>query len=144
MSGDLRAVIAESVVRVRNHGVPGSWHVGPSMRSEGLGERLVASGFTSGGSEAGMAVRLDELRTPEVVPGLEIAQMLGELDELATWEATLGLGFGEDVKEARWVAEVYRKLVKTIRGVTTWAGSTVSRWPRPRSSSAPAWPGCTS
>lgn len=102
-------VIAESLAELRNHGVPGSWHVGPSMQSDGLGERLIASGFTSGGSEPGMAVRLDELRTPDAVPGLEITRVSDD-EELATWEATLGRGFGEGVKEARWVAEVYRKL----------------------------------
>ncbi|MFI6833409.1 GNAT family N-acetyltransferase [Kribbella sp. NPDC050241] len=102
-------VIAESLAELRNHGVPGSWHVGPAMRSDGLAERLVAGGFTFGGSEPGMAVRLDELRTPAVVPGLEITRVRDD-EELATWEATLGRGFGEGVKEARWVAEVYRKL----------------------------------
>jgi len=107
--GDVDAVIAESLAELENHGVPGSWHAGPSMRSNGLGERLVAAGFASGGSEPGMAVRLDELRTPAVVPGLEIVRVRDD-DALATWDGTLGRGFGEGEREARWVAEVYRKL----------------------------------
>jgi GNAT superfamily N-acetyltransferase len=31
-------------------------------------------------------------------------------DALAVWEATLGQGFGEGEREARWVASVYRQL----------------------------------
>ncbi|TCC60406.1 GNAT family N-acetyltransferase [Kribbella pittospori] len=104
-----KQVIAESLAELRNHGVPGTWHVGPSMQSGDLAERLAAGGFAFGGSEPGMAVRLDELRTPADVPGLEITRVRDD-EELATWEATLGRGFGEGVKEARWVAEVYRKL----------------------------------
>lgn len=106
---DSDAVIAESLVELKNHGVPGNWHVGPSMRPDDLGARLVAAGFTSAGSEPGMAVRIPELIAPSVVPGLEITRV--EDDEaLAVWEAALGRGFGEGEREARWVASVYRKL----------------------------------
>jgi GNAT superfamily N-acetyltransferase len=103
------AVIAESLTELRNRGLPGSWHVGPSMRPADLGERLTAGGFTYGGSEPGMAVRIPELTAPAAVPGLEITRV--EDDEaVAVWEETLGQGFGEGEKEARWVASVYRKL----------------------------------
>ena len=106
-SGD--HVIAESLAELRDLGVPGSWHVGPSMSPEDLGTRLVAAGFTPAGSEPGMAVRISELIAPSVVPGLEIARV-GDDEALATWEATLGRGFGEGEKEAQWVASVYRML----------------------------------
>ncbi len=102
-------VIAESLAELRNRGVPGCWHVGPSMRPTDLGRRLLDAGFTHGGSEPGMAVKLSELRKPAAVPGLEITRVEAD-DALATWEATLGRGFGEGEKEARWVAEVYRRL----------------------------------
>jgi hypothetical protein len=102
-------VIAESVRLMTAYDVPGSWHVGPSMRPDDLGKRLVVAGFAHGGSEPGMAVRLSELRAPRPVPGLEISRV--ESDEaLSTWEVTLGRGFGEGEKEVRWVAEVYRRL----------------------------------
>lgn len=101
-------VVAESLAVLKKHNAPGSWHVGPAMR-DGLGERLIAAGFAHGGSEPGMAVRISELVVPSAVPGLEIARV-GDDDALATWEATLGRGFGEGEKEARWVASVYRKL----------------------------------
>ncbi|MDQ5854439.1 MAG: N-acetyltransferase, partial [Chloroflexota bacterium] len=41
--------IRESVERFQAHGVPGTWHVGPSMRPPDLGSRLLAHGFTHGG-----------------------------------------------------------------------------------------------
>lgn len=100
--------VAESLVLLKKHNVPGSWHVGPSMRDD-LGDRLIAAGFAAGGSEPGMAVRISELVAPSAVPGLEITRVDHD-DALAIWEATLGRGFGEGEKEARWVASVYRKL----------------------------------
>jgi GNAT superfamily N-acetyltransferase len=102
-------VIAESLWELRNRAVPGCWHVGPSMRPADLGPRLLEAGFTPGGSEPGMAVKLSELRRPAAVPGLEITRVDTE-DALETWATTLGRGFGEGPKEAQWVAEVYRRL----------------------------------
>jgi hypothetical protein len=106
---DADAVIAESLVELRNQGLPGSWHVGPSMRPDDLGERLVAAGFEHGGSEPGMAVRIPELIPPSAVPGLEIIRVRDD-ETVTTWAATLGQGFGEGEKEAQWVASVYREL----------------------------------
>jgi GNAT superfamily N-acetyltransferase len=108
VAGD-ESVIAESIEVMKQYDVPGSWHVGPSMRTADLGKRLLAAGFTDGGSEPGMAVKLSELRRPADVPGLEITRIENRND-LDTWESTLGRGFGEGEKEARWVAEVYRRL----------------------------------
>lgn len=102
-------VVAESVEAFRRRGVPGSWHVGPAMRSGELVEALLAAGFTAAGAEPGMAVRLEELVAPAVVPGLQVERVEDE-KSLAVWEATLGQGFGEGVVEARWVASVYRQL----------------------------------
>jgi GNAT superfamily N-acetyltransferase len=106
---DADAMIAESLAELRNHDVPGTWHVGPSMRPDDVGARLVAAGFTSGGSEPGMAVRIPELIAPAAVPGLEITRV-EDNEALAVWEETLGQGFGEGQREAQWVASVYRKL----------------------------------
>jgi hypothetical protein len=104
-ASDVRAA-TESLALLRKHGVPGSWHVGPSMRIRGA--ELTAAGFVSGGSEPGMAVRVPEL-VPFDVPGLSLTRV-GDDEALAVWEATLGQGFGEGEREARWVASVYRKL----------------------------------
>ncbi|MDX6262518.1 MAG: hypothetical protein QOH84_4206 [Kribbellaceae bacterium] len=101
-------VIAGSLAELKDLGVPGCWHVGPSMRPADLVERLVAGGFSHGGSEPGMALRLSELGEASV-DGLRV-ERLTAADELRVWAATLGQGFGEGVKEAEWVASVYRRL----------------------------------
>jgi len=106
---EVDSTIAASLELMRQYDVPGSWHVGPSMRPADLGKRLLDAGFTHGGSEPGMAVKLSELRSPAVVEGLEITRIETE-DALQTWESTLGRGFGEGETEARWVAGVYRRL----------------------------------
>ncbi|MET9270809.1 GNAT family N-acetyltransferase [Kribbella sp. NPDC003557] len=100
-------VIAESLAELRKHGVPGTWHVGPSMLVAGAD--LVAAGFVPAGAEPGMAVRIPDLVPPRAVPGLSLTRV-GDDDALAAWEATLGQGFGEGEREARWVASVYAKL----------------------------------
>ena len=100
-------VVAESLAELKKHGVPGCWHVGPSMPIDGAA--LTAAGFVSGGSEPGMAVRISELIAPRAVPGLSLTRVQDD-EALAVWEATLGQGFGEGEREARWVASVYRKL----------------------------------
>jgi GNAT superfamily N-acetyltransferase len=100
-------VAAESLAALKKHGVPGTWHAGPSMPIDRTA--LTAAGFVAAGSEPGMAVRIAELRAPAAVPGLTITRV-GDDDALAVWEATLGQGFGEGEREARWVASVYREL----------------------------------
>src|SRR5215212_783148 len=50
--------IAESIARLQAHAVPGTWHVGPSMRPADLGARLIAQGFTYAGDDIGMAIDL--------------------------------------------------------------------------------------
>jgi hypothetical protein len=73
------------------------------------GPDLVAAGFVPGGAEPGMAVRIPELVAPRAVPGLSLARV-GDDAALGVWEATLGQGFGEGEREARWAASVFRKL----------------------------------
>lgn len=103
--------IAESVQELKKHGVPGSWHVGPSMRPLDLGRRLVAAGFTPGGSEPGMALRLADLDPPPEPTAAELRVVrVGTLDQLQTWVDALGRGFGEGPKEAAWVGSVYQRL----------------------------------
>ncbi|GAA1588751.1 MULTISPECIES: GNAT family N-acetyltransferase [Kribbella] len=100
-------VIAESLAELKKYDVPGTWHVGPSMDIDRTA--LTAAGFTPAGSEPGMAVRIAELEAPRDVPGLSITRVADD-NALAVWEATLGQGFGEGEREARWVASTYRKL----------------------------------
>ena len=60
-------VIAASIRRMRARGVPGTWHVGPSMRPADLAGRWLRAGRTHGGSEPGMAADLHVLN--EDLPG---------------------------------------------------------------------------
>jgi GNAT superfamily N-acetyltransferase len=103
------AVIAESRELMTAKGLPGSWHVGPSMRPADLGVRLAAAGFVPAGSEPGMAVALADLGGDAAGPaGLRITRIRTD-DALAIWADTLAQGFGEGKKEADWVAEIFRR-----------------------------------
>ena len=138
-----RCVIAESLVELKNHSVPGCWHVGPSMRPDDLGARLDRGRVHVGWERAGDGRADPGADRAKRRTGLEITRV--EDDEaLAVWEATLGQGFGEGEREARWVASVYRKLGYGDPW-RHYLGLLEARRSRPRrSSSAPAWPGCTS
>jgi GNAT superfamily N-acetyltransferase len=102
--------IEASLQRMRAHGVPGSWHVGPSMRPPDVGERLVAHGFEYGGDDIGMAVDLSGL--PEGVPVPEgfVIERVRDEEGLAAWVEALGSGFGAGPVEAEWAGEMYRRL----------------------------------
>jgi GNAT superfamily N-acetyltransferase len=102
--------ITASLERMQAHGVPGSWHVGPSMRPPDLGERLVAHGFEYGGDDIGMAVDLSGL--PEGVPVPEgfVIERVRDEEGLAGWVEALGSGFGAGPVEAEWAGEMYRRL----------------------------------
>ena len=103
-------MIQESLERFREHGAPGSWHVGPSMRPKDLGEHLLAHGFSRGGDDIGMAVNLSALREDLPVPDELIIERVRDEEGLAAWEDTLARGFGEGLVEARWVAEMYCRI----------------------------------
>jgi GNAT superfamily N-acetyltransferase len=102
--------IEASLERLRAHGVPGSWHVGPSMRPTDLGARLLAHGFEYGGDDIGMAIDLQTL--PEGIPAPTDFVVEREHDEagLAEWSATFGMGFGIGPVEMRWIGEMFRRL----------------------------------
>ena len=100
-------VIVASQSLMRTHGVPGSWHVGPSMRPDDLGSRLLARGF-EGGPEPGMAAELDAMPSVDMPTGLEIAR--ARSDELDEYESVLAGGFGEGPPEAAWVCEMYGRI----------------------------------
>ena len=102
--------IEASLKRMRAHGVPGSWHVGPSMRPSDLGRRLVAHGFEYGGDDIGMAVDLSELPEGVPVPENLVVEQVHDEAGLAAWVEALGSGFGEGPVEAESVGEMYRRL----------------------------------
>ncbi len=102
--------IEASLERMRAHGVPGSWHVGPSMRPKDLGERLVARGFEYGGDDIGMAADLSALPDNAPTPEGFTVERVRDEEGLAAWVGTLGSGFGEGPIEAEWVGGAYRRL----------------------------------
>jgi GNAT superfamily N-acetyltransferase len=103
-------VIAESIARLQAYGVPGTWHVGPSMRPSDLGARLIAHGFSYAGDDIGMAADLSALpATLAMPPTLAIERVRDERD-LAIWARTLAAGFGEGEREAAWTGEMYRRI----------------------------------
>jgi GNAT superfamily N-acetyltransferase len=102
--------IAESIKRLRAHAVPGTWHVGPSMRPADLGTRLIAHGFVYAGDDIGMAADLSALPVAlDSPPGLAIDRVCDE-QQLAIWTRTLAAGFGEGEREAAWTGEMYRRI----------------------------------
>jgi GNAT superfamily N-acetyltransferase len=103
------AAIAASIERLKARGVPGSWHVGPSMTPPDIGRRLLRAGFSYAGDDVGMAAALDKL-TAEPVPAAFSIDRVGSDGELDEWVETLGQGFGEGLPEAQWVGSVYSKL----------------------------------
>ena len=100
------AAIDGVIGKFREHNVPGSWHLTEAMTPRDLGERLVAHGFVSGGSEPGMAVDLRALNEQSAPDDLHIEQVRDEAG-LQAWARTLATGFGEGEREANWVRDVY-------------------------------------
>lgn len=103
------AIIA-SIQRLQAHNVPGSWHVGPSMRPLDLGERLLAHGFTDGGEEPGMAADLLHLPRHVSTPAGFVIERVCSNQALQAWTRTLAAGFGEGEIEANWVGAMYQKI----------------------------------
>jgi GNAT superfamily N-acetyltransferase len=104
------AIITESIERLRVYGVPGTWHVGPSMRPADLGTRLIAQGFGYAGDDIGMAADLSALPTTLETPPELIISRVRDDQELAIWTRTLAAGFGEGEREAAWTGEMYRRI----------------------------------
>jgi ribosomal protein S18 acetylase RimI-like enzyme len=93
-----------------HYNVPGSWHLGPSMRPATLGERLVVHGFRHDGDEVGMGL---DLRLPLVevaIPRQFIVVSVRTPHQLNDYASVLAQGFGEGEGEARWVQKVFTRI----------------------------------
>jgi GNAT superfamily N-acetyltransferase len=101
-------VIVASQEAMRRHGVPGSWHVWPSMCPNDLVERLKAHGFDSG-PEPGMAADLSSVPDAASPDGF-VVERVRDASDLARYEAVLASGFGEGPPEARWTCEMYARI----------------------------------
>ncbi|PJJ73140.1 acetyltransferase (GNAT) family protein [Diaminobutyricimonas aerilata] len=102
------AVILESRETLARAGVPGTWHVGPSMRPTDLPARLEAAGFAPDGEEPGMAASLDRELTADRTD-IEF-ERVHDLETLGEWVDALGRGFGEGPREAEWVGAMFARL----------------------------------
>lgn len=105
----LDSAITQVEVRLNAAQLPGTWHLGPSMRPADLGERLVQRGWQHDGADLGMAMRLDQLPDVQLPTGCQIEQV-GTAAALDIWRQTLGSGFGAGPEEADWAAEVFARL----------------------------------
>jgi hypothetical protein len=128
--------IAESLQRMQARGVPGTWHVGPSMQPADIGTRLQAHGFCSGGDEIGMAVALNDIPRRVAAPASFRVVPVRTQRDLERWVAVLGSGFGEGEREAEWVGAMYVciGLGDEVPWRHYWGCSTTCPWPPPRSS----------
>ena len=104
------AAIAASVARFRARGVPGSWHVGPSMRPADLGARLVAHGFAYEGDDIGMAADLTARREEAPLPPGLVIERVRDDRALGAWASVLARSFGEGEPEAAWVRDTLRRI----------------------------------
>lgn len=104
------AAIQASLERFHAYNVPGTWHVGPAMRPPDLGTRLLAHGFTLGGTEPGMAVEVQTLPAAVPAPATLQIERVTDTHGLAVWTQTLGQGFGEGEREAAWVGAIYQRI----------------------------------
>jgi ribosomal protein S18 acetylase RimI-like enzyme len=74
--------------RLRARGVPGTWHLGPSMRPLDLPRRLLEHGFEHVGDDSGMALDLADLPSADAPPGLR-TERLQDDRLLACWVETM-------------------------------------------------------
>jgi Acetyltransferase (GNAT) domain len=102
--------ITASLERMRAHDVPGSWHVGPSMRPPDLGARLLAHGFEYGGDDIGMAIDLSALPEAVAVPESFVVERVRDEARLGEWVATFGTGYGVGSADVRWFEGVLRRI----------------------------------
>jgi hypothetical protein len=106
---EVDATIEAAIARFRAHGVPGTWHVGPSTRPAELGERLLAHGFTGGGGDRGMAADLLTLAEDVPAPPDLTVTRVRDRQDLATWARIRALD-PEGELESAWVAEMYARI----------------------------------
>jgi ribosomal protein S18 acetylase RimI-like enzyme len=114
---EAEAVSSEVASRLKAQGVPGVWHLGPSMKPANLREILLRGGWKHIGDEPGMAGDLRSLRPTEAPNGVTIREVASEAD-LEVWTSTLEQGFGEGPMEAAWAGEVFGRM--GLAGQSGW------------------------
>jgi hypothetical protein len=100
--GEVEEAIRDSLETMWETGVPGSWHLGPSMEPDDLSYYLEANGFVSQREEIGMAVELRALPQGNPSPAGLVIEAVTDQETLMSWAATLAL---QGEPGARWLAE---------------------------------------
>jgi len=101
------AIVEEWRDELRVRGLPGSWHLAPSMRPTTLDALLHAGGFEAGGEEPAMAA--DLLTVPTLAPTDLVVTEVDDRD-LRAYRDVLAAGFGEGPVEADWSTSVFATL----------------------------------
>jgi GNAT superfamily N-acetyltransferase len=102
--------IEEVVEQFKLKNLTGSWRVLTPSQPPDLAGRLLAYGFTNGGTDVGMAINLHQINEKLPLSGDIIFKPVKDEFNLAEWEDTLGRGFGEGEIEAEWVSRMYRRI----------------------------------
>jgi hypothetical protein len=106
----LETAIGDVKTAARQHQVPLTWHLTPSMRPSNLGAMLIQHGFKLAETEVGMAIDLADLPENESPIADLTIEPVGDDDDLNTWAETLALGFGQGWREAEWVRDMGRTI----------------------------------
>lgn len=106
---EVDGAVDEAVARFRAHGLPGTWHVGPTSRPADLGARLKARGFTGGGADAGMAADFGGLSDGAPEPAGLLITRVRDRRGLDAWVRARALDPEGEV-ESRWVADMYDRI----------------------------------
>jgi GNAT superfamily N-acetyltransferase len=114
---EAETVSSEVASRLKARGVPGVWHLGPSMKPANLREILHRGGWKYAGAEPGMAVELRALGRTEVPDGITIREVTSDGD-MEIWSSTLAQGFGDGPMEAAWAGEVFGRI--SLAGQSGW------------------------
>lgn len=78
---------------------PFLWNVGPSMRPDNLGDKLMRHGLTEAGEEVAMGVALAALPGALPLPDGVVIERVRDLVALERWVATMTAGFGAPPSE---------------------------------------------
>lgn len=103
-------LIDDWTAELQRRKLPGSWHVSPFTKPDGLAELLLARGAVDGGDEPAMAADLAGIPPAAHGPGGLSIERVSDDAGIDAYRGVLAGGFGEGAREADWVAAVYRTI----------------------------------
>ena len=115
------AAIEETRQAVARRQAPLLWWVAPGSQPAGLGDLLLAHGFTPAGSVPGMAVDLARLAPAPALPPDFRIEVVQDRTALAQWSEVAGAGTG-------FPPQAVTKLGELDRGIGLFPGTVVQRY----------------